>query len=467
MANPTVQLFPYLFQPSSGRPIAAEWGQLYVPENRQDNESRLIAIPFVRFRCLEKNPGTPVVYLQGGPGTSTLSNLSWLWTRPMIRPAVEMADFIFIEHRGYGLSRPSLECPGTFNVPLDKPGSPELYLEAHCQYLHEAVSFWREQGIDIGGYNVREMSADIDDLRLALGYEQISLLGGSFGSHHGLAMLRYYGQFIERALLWSVEGPNHTFKLPSNIQKHLAKLGILLKRDPSLNKHIPDLLDLIAMILDRLERRPVIVETAHPHTKESVNIQLGKYDLQLITANGMGKTPFLRELPVRFLAMAQGDYIWLAQQVLRERVKPDGNIMVEATDCASGATAERMRQIAIEAPTTLLGNAINESFPALCNVLGSYDLGDDFRGRLVSDVPTMLVGGSLDVRTPISNAEELLPDLSNSELLTIEGVSHDLAIRGDHIEELARSRNRFFRGEPLISRRLQSNFAFQPYEGDI
>ena len=49
MPNPSVQLYPYLFQPSSCPPIAAEWGQQTVPEIRLVRESLSIAILFVRF----------------------------------------------------------------------------------------------------------------------------------------------------------------------------------------------------------------------------------------------------------------------------------------------------------------------------------------------------------------------------------------------------------------------------------
>ncbi|MCP4540391.1 MAG: alpha/beta hydrolase [Chloroflexi bacterium] len=463
MPQVQVQLFPYLFQPNSGPPIAAEWGQLFVPENRQEDNSRLITIPFVRFRCTSKDPGTPIVFLQGGPGESLLPDLSELWTRPVWRPPLEIADFVFIEQRGFGLSRPCLDCPGTLDVSLDEPGSTERYLDAQRSHLTRAVSFWQEQGIDLGGYNVREMAADIDDLRQALGYERISLFGGSFGSHHGLTLLRYYGQFIERALLWGVEGPNHTLKLPSSVQRHLVKLDTLLKKDSDLGRHVPDLLELMTSVLDRLERQPVTVETLHPQTKNQVHITLGKYDLQLATANGMGNTFFLQALPARYLTMAQGDYTWLAEQVIQERVDQKSNIMYAATDCASGATAARREQIAREAPTTLLGDTINEPFHALCDMLGNHDLGDDFRSQFTSDVPTCLVCGSLDARTPISNAQELLPDLSNGQTLTIKGVSHDLT-RGDHVKELTRCRDEFFRSEPLVNTQLHSSFAFQPYE---
>ncbi len=440
----------------------AEWGQLLVPENRQNDDSRLIHIPFVRFPSTAVKPGTPIVFLQGGPGGSPLSGLAWLWAQPMFRPPTDIADIIFIEHRGCGLARPCLDFPGTNNVPLSEPGSLELYREAHRAYLAQAISFWQEQGIELAGYNVRQMAADIDDLRQALGYDRVSLLGGSFGSHHGLALLRYYAPFIERVLLWSIEGPDHTIKLPSNVQKHLEKLDIILRQDKTLHKHIPNLLVLIASVLDKLERQPVTVETQQPQTREAVTITLGKYDLQLATANGMGNVPFLQALPGRYWAMAQGNFSWLAEQIVRERIGVKSNLMIEMVDYASGATAVRRQQIAHEAPGTLLGDAINEPFHALADVLGQFDLGDDFRSELHSSVPTLLIGGSLDTRTPISNAEEVLQGLSQGQLLTIEGVSHDLARRGDHIEALVRCRDRFFRGEEIGNQQLHSTFAFDP-----
>ena len=464
MSNSRIQCYPYVFQPHSGTPIAAEWGHLSVPENRQRRESRLITIPFVRFRSTANRPGSPVVFLQGGPGQQVLSDLPACWAHPLWRTSLDIADLIFIEQRGFGRSHPCLSCPGSYDVPLNEPGSAEGYQVAYRRYLMRAMSFWQDQGIDLAGYTVRDMAADIDDLRQALGYDTISLLGGSFGTHHGFALLREYGDVIERAFFMGVEGPNHTVKLPSTVQKHLHTLNQLLKDEPALSDHVPDLLDLMSGVLDRLERHPVTVESRHPETHDRVQVTLGPYDAQLVTAKGMGTTPFLRALPRRYLAMQHGDFSWLAAQVLRERLGVTSNLAYPAIDCASGATVERRRQIAEETSATLLGNAINEPFHALCGLLGDYDLGDPFRSAVRSSVPTVLVGGTLDVRTPISNAEELLPHLSHGQLLTIEGVSHDLSIRGDHLDELRRCRDQFFRGEAVTTQHLKSSFAFDPWK---
>jgi pimeloyl-ACP methyl ester carboxylesterase len=256
-------------------------------------------------------------------------------------------------------------------------------------------------------------------------------------------------------------------KLPSNIQSHLELLNDLLKEDITLNRRVPDLLDLMASILEKLESRPVTVETIHPESDDAVEVTLGKYDLQLATATGLGKTAFLRALPSRYLTMAAGDYSWLGEQVIQLRLGQKSSLMYETTDYASGATVARREQIAQEAPTTLLGDAINEPFHQLGDVLGDIDLGDNFRGRLVCEVPALLVCGTLDVRTPISNAQELLPDLAKGQLLTIDGVSHDLAYRGDHIEKLTNIRDQFLRGEPVNYEQLSSPFVFQSIENNV
>ena len=456
----SVRLFPYLLQPKSGPPTAAEWGQLTVPENRSAPDSRLITMPFVRLRSSAKNPGPPIIFLQGGPGTSVLSYLPLMWTKPVMKPPLEIADCIFVEHRGFGLSRPSLDCPGTYDIPLNEPGSADLYTAAHRQYLTNAIPFWQEQGVDIKGYNAREMAADIDDLRQVLGYDQLTLYGGSFGSHYAFALLRYYGRFINRAFLWGIEGPNHTLKLPSNVQKQLAWVNALVKEDAALNKVVPDFLELMASVLDRL-KQPVTAATNHPQAEESVNITMGTYDLQLATANGLGYIPFIQSLPYRYLEMAKGNYSWLAEQVIRLRLNQSSNIMYEVTDIASGASTERKAQIAREAPNMLLGDVINESFHTMGDLFGHPDLGNDFRGPLVSDVPITLVGGELDGRTPISNAQELLPDLANGKLITVAGASHGIAMRGDHTADLALCRDRFFRGEDVGKNYLSASFSFQ------
>jgi pimeloyl-ACP methyl ester carboxylesterase len=73
---------------------------------------------------------------------------------------------------------------------------------------------------------------------------------------------------------------------------------------------------------------------------------------------------------------------------------------------------------------SLAGVALNAPFPAVCDEWPYRDLGDGFRGPLVSDVPVLFVSGTLDGHTPVSNVSELLPGFPNALHLIVENATH-------------------------------------------
>ena len=454
-------LTPFLLETKDGKPAAAEWGRFIVPENRSQPGSNPIEIPFVCFKTTATEKRTPIFSLAGGPGDDTLGNLTDML--PSVPAFQAIGDLIIPEPRGVGYSRPCLDCPGSYHLPLDKPLDYDTLVTAARAYMVNCAEFWKGQGVDSSGYNVREMAADIDDLRQALGYDKIILFGGSFGSHHGLAVLRYYDDHIERAVLSGVEGPNHTLKLPSTVQRHLEKLASMVKADSRLSRHIPDFLNLIETVLERLEREPVTVEVEDPETGKLVRVTVGALDLQAATTDGMGNVPFLQALPARYHAMAQGNFSWLAERALESRRNRRGRLMPALVDCVSGATAERRTTIEREAGQTLLGGIINGPLFDLCDALGGVDLGDEFRGDLYSEVPTLLVSGSLDARTPVTNAEEILRGLVTGQHLILENVSHSHGDLGEEqMQQLLHAITQFLKGKPLPTTRIVNRFQFDP-----
>src|SRR5688572_13710230 len=54
-------------------PVEGELGRLVVSENRTKPDSRLIELAFVRLKSTATKPGYPVVYLDGGPGSSAIN----------------------------------------------------------------------------------------------------------------------------------------------------------------------------------------------------------------------------------------------------------------------------------------------------------------------------------------------------------------------------------------------------------
>src|SRR5262249_25120608 len=99
------------------------------------------------------------------------------------------------------------------------------------------------------------------------------------------------------------------------------------------------------------------------------------------------------------------------------------------TDAASGASAARRERIAAEARTARLRDALNFPFPDIDAVWNMPDLGDAFRAPVSSELPTLLVAGTLDGITPVAQSREILAGFSHGRLMTVENGGHSSQLR--------------------------------------
>jgi len=419
----TLRIKPYTFENSKREKTAAEFGTLLVPEKRSDPQSNLIELAFVRFKSTAANPGPPIVYLAGGPGGSGIDAARGS-RFPLFMALREIADVIAFDQRGTGRSKPNLGCYERMTVPLDVAPSREMALKVLRENADACSWYWRDfQRVDLTGYNSTESADDLEDLRKALGAPKISLWGISYGTHLAFATLRRHPQSISRAILAGIEGPDHTYKLPSNIQQHLEDLAAVIKADPQIGKDIPDFLGLMKSVFDQLDAQPQTVEITDPRTKQKVRVIVNKFVMQYIVGNNIGTT-VTANFPAFFYRASKGDYTNPAQVWLNISRQGIGSAMSFMMDCASGQTAARREQIAREAKGTLLEDLFNFPFPDVCEAWKAPDLGDDFRSPLKSNVPALFISGTLDARTPVSNAEEYRKGFANSTHLIIDGAVH-------------------------------------------
>ena len=450
----TLKLKPYTFENEKKERVDAEFGTLLVPENRSNPESNLIELAFVRFKSTAKNPGPPIVYLAGGPGGSGI------WTAkgsrfPLFMALREIADVIAFDQRGTGFSKPNLGCFDRLSLPLDVVPTRETVIKELREAAHGCASYWHDiQRVDLTGYNTNESADDLEDLRKALGANQISLWSISYGTHLAFATMRRHPKSINRAILAGTEGPDHTYKLPSNIQKHLEDLAAVIKADPEVGKEIPDFLGLMKTVFDRLDANPETVEITDSRTKLKVKVIVNKFVMQYIVANNIGTTVTAR-FPALFYRASKGDFMNPAQVWLDESRSEIGSAMSYMMDCASGQTAARRELIAREAQGTLLGDIMNFPFPDVCTEWNAPDLGDEFRAPLKSDIPVLFISGTLDARTPISNAEEYRKGFTNSTHMMIEGAVHSdpLFLSSPKIKD---GMMEFLKGQPITTIRIQA-----------
>lgn len=247
--------------PAGTRP---ECGYLVVPENRADPQTRFIRLHVAVFRstAADRAPD-PVVHLAGGPGSSSLGVAGYLFERGL-GAILERRDFILFDQRGTGYSLPLVDCPEREELAptlLEGHLPPGESVQAIVAAFRECRDRLRSEGVDLAAYRSVTSAADLQDLRLALGYEQLNLYGVSYGTRLALTVLRDFPQTVRSAVLDSTYPPQvnlYTFLAP-NAARAFAALFSRCAADPECHAHYPHLEAVFYGLVDELNSRPVQV----------------------------------------------------------------------------------------------------------------------------------------------------------------------------------------------------------------
>lgn len=436
---------------ASGRGRDIERGTLLVPASRRRSESAALALPFVRLRAKRDHGLPPLVVLAGGPGAAAIGAFEGSFFEHADRLS-EVCDVVTFDQRGCQRALPDLANPWPPDYDLAAPMHRDGFIDAHRGNARRLAAHYAGAGVNLGDFNTVESAHDVDDLRRALGAETINLHGASYGSHLGLAVLREHGERVSRAILCIVEGLDDTHKLPSNTDLHFRRVSDLAREDPALGGEFGDLFGELAGTLEDFERRPEPIDVPG----REAPVPVGRFALQLMLGSALGSVRAIRGLPALARQLARRDLGASSRRLARRFTAPGMHGMMLAMDFASGASPERMRRIEAERREALLGDSFNLPFPFVGDALGVDDLGDEFRAPVASDTPTLFCAGTLDGRTPVSNAEAAREGFAQSQLIVVEGSSHQVP------DVLIEPEIRFLLGRDIGSERLRVAFAFDP-----
>ena len=165
-------------------------------------------------------------------------------------------------------------------------------------------SIGAKQRVDLRAYSTNENADDVEALRQALGAEKISLWSTSYGTHLALAVIRRHERNVNRAILAGAEGPDHTLKLPSVARSQFEAIGRLYRSDPVVGGAVPDLLELLRELSERLEQQPATVQLADAQDGTRVTVTVGSFDLQLFAASILGRIAGIESFPTAARAMS-------------------------------------------------------------------------------------------------------------------------------------------------------------------
>lgn len=235
-----------------GKNYPAECGTLSVFEDRAAHNGRKIDLQMavIKARTSNQPAPDPIFVLAGGPGSSAIDWANYYMQ--LLGPANETRDVVLIDQRGTGGSN-QLECPD----PID----PERRVEA----LRDCLATLNG---DPRAYTTVWAMDDLDDVRVALGYEQINLYGGSYGTAAAQIYLLRHGKHVRTAALEGatlLEVPIFE-RWPITSQNALERMFARCESEAACHAAYPNLRQEFTEALARLERTPVTMPMDNPVT---------------------------------------------------------------------------------------------------------------------------------------------------------------------------------------------------------
>jgi pimeloyl-ACP methyl ester carboxylesterase len=442
---------PITFTARGGETPAFE-GNFEVPENRADPRSRKLSLYYVRFPATGPKPGAPIVYLAGGPGGSgvdTARNRRFALFNQMR----EFGDVIALDQRGTGRSADAPECVSSKTIPVDVVTSDAEDLATRQAALTECLEFWRGKKIDVLGYTTPESAADLDALRAHLGAKKISLWGISYGTHLALAAMKTMGDRIDRVVLASVEGLDQTVKSPAFTDAYFARLQAAIDGQPKARQHLPNIVAMMRRVHDRLDQAPLKLTVQAGGSSRVVVVH--RRDLQQMAARMISDPPIAANLLGLYAALDHGMNEPLADAIARQGDldKPVSfDMMPWMMDLASGTGTDRRQRILREAKSALLGVQLNDTFQYEGLVPG-LDLGDEFRRKPASNIPTLVIIGTLDGRTYVEEQNEAVSGLSRRQVVTVANGGHNVF---ESSPDVMQAIGAFMRGANVDGKRMEA-----------
>ena len=256
-----------LSTPGVENQVDAKCGSLTVAEDPSNAGSRQIQLNVAVVEAIKRRPEPdPVFILVGGPGQSATEVYAAL-SSTLFRIHQDR-DIVLVDQRGTGKSNP-LRC-------LD-PEDETLKDEEAIALLQACPA---KLDADLRFYTTDIAMHDLDQVRSALGYEEINLYGVSYGTRAALVYLKMYPEHVRSLILDAVVDPAFILYQDAS-QDGQAALDLFFARcqaDQACNSTYPRLRSELDAVLKKLEASPADITIPHPATGKPLQVTVTKID---------------------------------------------------------------------------------------------------------------------------------------------------------------------------------------------
>lgn len=387
---------------------------LDVPVKRSDPGTGTASLFVTIVPAREPDGRAPVLVLAGGPGGTSKSGF-WL-----NHPVRRHHDIVLMDQRGTGFSEPSLYC-GELEATSVLSAGASFEDPAGRRAVRDAAARCRrrfeDRGIDLAAFNTEESAADVDDLRRALGAEQVNLHGASYGTRLALEVMRGFPEHVRSAALFGTYPPQvdaFSYGAETGDAALRAVLAACMD-DPDCPESDPQAA--FEQRMRELDEHPVeeTRDDGSRYTRTSADVGMTLFQLLYDSAAIVNVPGFALGDP----APAPDD------DAATANVSGIADGLHLAVICREEYPfAERER--AERAPFYMRGFRWDLSRPvAECEGWAAAPAPARFREPVRSDVPTLLMVGRFDPITPPRYSHLAAETLERSQIVEVDGAGHD------------------------------------------
>jgi pimeloyl-ACP methyl ester carboxylesterase len=421
-------------------------GYLRVPEVHGSDTGRTIELAVAIVKSTSSSPAAdPIVMLQGGPGGSTIDTYMQVLGLGRLQELRAERDIVLFDQRGTLYSRPALTCPELWKL-TEETIERRLSRSESYALVDQATAACRQrlagEGINLAAFNSRENAADVDDLRVALGYERINLYGVSYGSLLAQHVMRWHPEGLRSVILDAVVPTDINFvpEVPHTEQRAFDELFAACTRDPDCNKHYPDLENVFFGVVDQLNKTPARVPMTDPETHKTYQAVVDGETFESTLFQLLYATEILPALPVMIYRVRDGDYTFLSRVMplfVFDRTIAQG--MYNSVLCAEDADFSSQDVDVSGVRPELADSAVEDadSFLQTCKTWDVPELDLPLDAPVTSDIPTLLLNGRFDPITPPSNGAHAAASLSHAYDLVFGYTGHGALTAGACPEAIA------------------------------
>jgi pimeloyl-ACP methyl ester carboxylesterase len=390
----------------------ARCGTIPVYENRARGSGRQIGLRVIVLPARRKEVAPdPVVFLTGGPGLAAADDPAYV--ARLLASVRGSRAIVLVDQRGTGQSNP-------LNCHLYDDGSLQSLLDpmfpiGRVRACRAALA----NRADLTQYGTTIAADDLADVLSALGYDQVNLVGGSYGTRAALVFLRRHPTRVRSAVLFGVAPPNDVLGTAFGYAgaRALNAAFAWCAGDVTCHTAVPDPPGDFAAVRARLDRQPMTVSTWNwgRWRREPVTLTRRLFDERVFFILYQPSRA-RRMIPLVHRAVA-GDWGPLIDAMLREggpRRSGRSEGMMLSVLCTEDAPRLSTMDTTRMAANSPLGLPIVHELLAACAIWprGALTGADTLPVR--SSVPILMFSGGLDPASPVEWADSAAPTLGNS-----------------------------------------------------